>query len=263
MDLGISGNSAVVTGSSRGLGKASAAALAREGVNVVVNGRNPDDVEATVEELDELGDGEILGYVGDITEQDDVAELIETAVSNFGRLNHLVTSAGGPPEGLLGEISEAEWHAGFELLVMSYLRVLEEAAEHLQADGGGTVVDIESISVKETFGSLGLGSTVRMPTIGIGKIMARDLGPEVRVNTVLPGLYETGRFEEHVNHGVEEGQFDSYEDAVAAYGENSPLGRVGDPDELGSVVAFLSSEQSSFLTGAAIPVDGGVTHSNL
>lgn len=263
MELGISGNSAVVTGSSRGLGKASAAALAREGVNVVVNGRRAADVDAAVEELDGLGDGEVLGYVGDITNRDDVAELIERAVSEFGGLDHLVTSAGGPPEGLLGEISDQEWEAGFELLVLSYLHVLEEAADHLRADGGGTVVDIESISVKETFGSLGLGSTVRMPTIGIGKIMARDLGPDVRVNTVLPGLYETGRFKEHVHHGVEEGQFDSYEDGIDTYGEVSPLGRIGEPSELGSVVAFLSSKQSSFLTGAAIPVDGGMTHSNL
>ncbi len=263
MDLGIGGNAAVVTGSSRGLGKASAAALARENVNVVVNGRHPGDVDTTVEELADLGDGNVLGFVGDITDREDVVELIETAVSNFGGLDHLVTSAGGPPEGLLGEISEAEWHAGFELLVMSYLRVLEEAADHLRADGGGTVVDLESISVKETFGSLGLGSTVRMPTIGIGKIMARDLAPEVRVNTVLPGLYETGRFEEHVEHGVEEGQFDSYEDGIDSYGAGAPLGRIGDPSELGSVVAFLSSEHSSFLTGAAIPVDGGMTNSNL
>ncbi len=263
MDLRISGNAAVVTGSSRGLGKASAKALAHEGVNVVINGRNADDVEATVEELSEVGDGDVLGCVGDITDRNDVAELIDTAVTEFGGLDHLVTSAGGPPEGLLGEISDEEWQAGFDLLVMGYLRVLEEAAEPLQADGGGTVVDIESISVKETFGSLGLGSTVRMPTVGIGKIMARDLGPEVRVNTVLPGLYETGRFKEHVDHGVEEGQFDSYEDGVDNYGAVSPLERIGDPDELGDVVAFLSSERSSFLTGAAIPVDGGVTNSNL
>lgn len=263
MDLGISGNSAVVTGSSRGLGKASAAALAREGAHVVVNGRHAEDVDATVEELGELGDGDVLGYVGDITRDQDVTELIETAVSAFGGLDHLVTSAGGPPEGLLGEIPDEEWEAGFELLVMSYLRVLREAAEYLRADGGGTIVDIESISVKETFGSLGLGSTVRMPTIGIGKIMARDLGPEVRVNTVLPGLYETGRFEEHVRHGVEEGQFESYEDGIESYGEGTPLDRIGEPSELGSVVAFLSSEQSSYLTGAAIPVDGGMTNSNL
>lgn len=263
MNLGISGNSAVVTGSSRGLGKASAAALAREDAHVVINGRHAEDVNATVEALDELGRGEVRGCVGDITNDDDVSELIETAVSAFGGVDHLVTSAGGPPEGLLGEISDEEWQAGFDLLVMSYLRVLREAAEYLQADGGGTVVDIESISVKETFGSLGLGSTVRMPTIGIGKIMARDLAPEVRVNTVLPGLYETGRFEEHVQHGVEDGKFETYEDGVENYGAAAPLDRIGDPSELGSVVAFLSSEQSSFLTGAAIPVDGGMTNSNL
>lgn len=262
MDLGIGGNAAVVTGSSRGLGKASAAALAREDVNVVVNGRDPDDVAATAAELDDLGDGTVLGYAGDITDQDDVDGLVDEAVSEFGGLDHLVTSAGGPPEGLLGEIADEDWQAGFDLLVMGYLRVLRAAADHLRADGGGTVVDIESISVKETFGSLGLGSAVRMPTVGIGKIMARDLGPEVRVNTVLPGLYETGRFREHVEHGVESGEFDSYEDGVDHYGAGSPLDRVGDPAELGSVVAFLSSEQSSFLTGAAIPVDGGVTNSN-
>jgi len=219
-------------------------------------------VDDTVSALRDLGEGTVDGTTADLTNPADVRSLVETAVEEMGGLDHLVVSTGGPPEGLLGDISDEEWYAGFDLLAMSFLRLAREAAPHLQS-GGGTIVNVSSISVKETFGSLGLGSAVRMPEIGMAKILARELGPEVRVNTVLTGIFKTPRLVEHIEEQVDEGTFGSYEAGLDSYAEASPLNRVGDPTEMGEAIAYLSSDRASFITGVALPVDGGVTDSNL
>jgi 3-oxoacyl-[acyl-carrier protein] reductase len=145
---------------------------------------------------------------------------------------------------------------------MSFLRLARETATHLQS-GSGMIMNVSSISVKETFGSLGLGSAVRMSEIGTAKILARDLGSEVRVNTVLAGIFETPRLIERIEKKVDEGTFESYEAGLDSYAEASPLNWVGDPTEIGETIAYLSSDRASFVAGVALPVDGGVTNSNL
>ncbi len=262
MDLGIQGNAAVTTASSSGLGKASAKALAREGANVVVNGRDADRLEAAVKELDAAGNGNVVGVQGDLTLAEDMERLVERTVEEFGGIDHVVSSAGGPPYGEFMAQSDKDWQDAFDMLVMGVVRLLREAEPYL-TDGGGTVVNITSLTVKEAVDELVLSNSVRMSIVGLEKTLSREFAPEVRVNAVLPGYFETRRLQDGIEHDVEEGNYDSYQDGLDDMASEVPLDRVGDPVELGELVAFLSSQRASYINGVAVPVDGGVTRSNL
>ncbi|QHS16076.1 SDR family oxidoreductase [Halopenitus persicus] len=265
MDLEIAGNAALVTASSRGLGNASATALAREGVNVAINGRDEEELEAAAEELREeaAAGARVLPIQGDLTDEDDIRNLVETTVDEFGGLDHLVTSAGGPPSGPFMETDDEDWYKAYDLLVMSVVRLVREAADPLQADGGGTIVNITSRSVKEAIDSLVLSNSVRMSVIGLEKTVSKELAPEVRANAVLPSAHETSRIEDLIEQGVERGEYESYEQGLKERGSSNPLGRIGDPMELGNTVAFLSSPKAGYINGQAIPIDGGSGKSNL
>jgi NAD(P)-dependent dehydrogenase (short-subunit alcohol dehydrogenase family) len=262
MAYDIDGNSALVTASSSGLGKASATVLAREGANVVVNGRDEDRLADAVAEIEETAEGQVVGHAADLTDADDVEGLVDRAVSEFGGLDHLVTSAGGPPSGAFLEMEDEDWYDAFDLLVMSVVRTVRAAAPHLE-DGGGSIVAITSLSVKEAIDSLVLSNSVRMGVIGLEKTLATELAPEVRVNSVLPSTHETPRVEELVGQGVDRGDYDSYEEGLEDWSSGVPLERIGQPEELGEAVAFLCSERASYLNGVALPVDGGSSASNL
>ncbi|WP_435178469.1 SDR family oxidoreductase [Halorussus sp. AFM4] len=263
MDYGIDGNTALVTASSSGLGNASAKALAREGADVVINGRSDDRLDEAVADVRTLADGDVLGVRGDLTDAGDIEELVDETVAEFGGIDHLVTNAGGPPSGSFMETDDEDWYDAFDLLVMSVVRLVREAAPYLREDGGGTIVTIASRSVKEAIPSLVLSNSVRMGVIGLEKTLSKELAPEVRSNAVLPAPHETSRQRELIEAAVERGEYDSYEQGLDEKGEINPLGRIGDPMELGDTVAFLSSENSSFLNGIAVPVDGGQGASNL
>ncbi|QIO20898.1 SDR family oxidoreductase [Haloarcula sp. JP-L23] len=262
MDLQIDGNAALVTASSSGLGKASAKALAREGVDVVINGRDEERLEAAREEVTDVATGEVVAQSGDLTDADDIATLVQTTVDEFGRLDHLVTSAGGPPSGAFLDTDDEDWQQAYDLLVMSVVRLAREAEPHLREGEGGTIVNITSRSVKEALDSLVLSNSVRMGVIGLEKTLSKEFAPEVRANAVLPGPHETSRIQELVNDAVDRGEYDSYEEGLQGWAGN-PLERIGDPMELGNTVAFLSSPQSGFINGTALPIDGGSTGANL
>ncbi|MFB6097634.1 MAG: SDR family oxidoreductase [Salinibacter sp.] len=262
MDLGIDGNAALVLASSSGLGKASAKSLAREGAHVVVNGRNEEQLADAVRELEPVGNGDVIGHAGDITDPETATQLVETTVESFGGLDHLVTNAGGPPSGPFLETTDDDWYEAYDLLVMSAVRLIRAAEEPLRADGGGTIVNITSRSVKEAIDSLVLSNSVRMSVIGLEKTLSTELAPEVRVNAVLPGSHETARLRELIEQAVERGEYDSYEEGLDDWAGN-PLGRVGDPMELGNTVAFLSSPMAGYINGTAVTVDGGSSASNL
>ena len=262
MDLQIDGNAALVTASSSGLGKASAKALAREGANVVVNGRDEDRLAEATAELESVATGEVVAQQGDLTNQDDIETLVETTVDEFGSVDHLVTSAGGPPSGPFLETDDDDWYQAYDLLVMSVVRLARAAEPHLRESDEGTIVNITSRSVKEAIDSLVLSNSVRMSVIGLEKTLSQELAPEVRANAVLPGPHETERIEDLVNQAVDRGDYDSYEEGLDDWASN-PLERVGDPMELGDTVAFLSSPRSGYINGESVLIDGGSTGANL
>lgn len=261
MDLDIEGNVALVTASSSGLGKASATALAREGADVVINGRSADRLEAAADDIARSASGSVHAVAADITDADACERLVAETVDTFGGVDHLVTSAGGVPPGPFEAMADDDWYDAYDMLVMSVVRTVRHAIPHLN-DGGGTIVTIASRSVKEANEGLVLSNAVRMGVIGLEKTLSRELAPAVRANAVLPGPHETARIHELVDDSVERGEFESVEAGLAAWAD-TPLQRLGEPMELGDTVAFLSSPRAGFITGAAIPVDGGATASNL
>jgi len=256
MDLTLDGDAALVTASSSGLGKASAAALAREGADVVLCSRSEDRLDAAAEDVRADAAGDVLTVPTDITDPDDVTAVVDATVEEFGGLDHVVTSAGGVPSGSFLDTDEQDWYDAYDLLVMSVVRTLDAAHEHL-VDGGGTVTCVTSTSVSEPIEGLVLSNAVRRGVVGLAKTVAREWAPEVRANVVQPGAHETPRIEELVEASVERGEYDSYDEGLAAWSDDIPLGRVGDPAEFGDVVAFLASDRASFVNGVSLPVDGG------
>ncbi|ELZ94978.1 glucose dehydrogenase / 3-oxoacyl-[acyl-carrier protein] reductase [Haloferax mucosum ATCC BAA-1512] len=256
MDLGIDGDTVVVTASSAGLGRASAEALADEGANVVICGRDPERLADAEAELADLA-GDVLGVETDITSKADIDALVEAAVEAFGGIDHVVTSAGGVPPGGFADTTEEAWYGAFDMLVMSAVWTVEAARPYLEASDAGTITCITSTTVNEVADDLILSNAVRRGVIGLVKSLSRELAPSVRVNAVLPAAHETSRIEELVEASVERGDHDTYEAGLQSWADDIPLGRIGGPRELGDVVAFLASDRASFVTGACIPVDGG------
>ena len=261
MDLGIDGNAAVVTAGTAGLGLASAEALAREGCDVAVCGRDEDRLSRAEAHLEAIDGGDVLAVQADITDESEIEGFVGAAIGEFGRLDHVVTSAGGPPSGPFLETSDEDWQNAHDLLVMSVVRLVRAAHPTIAEDGGGTIVNITSRSVREVIDDLVLSNSVRRAVIGLMKTLSHEFAPKVRANAVLPGAHETGRIEELVEQGVDRGDFENYEAGLEEWSEGIPLERVGEPRELGETVAWLSSDRSSYVNGAAVPVDGGSTRS--
>lgn len=259
MNLNLEGHTALVAASSSGLGKGTAEAFASAGSNVVINGRDQERLDSAVAELNDVGDGSVAGRAGDLTEPDDVADLVDWTVEEFGGIDHLVTNTGDPTSGGFFDVEEADWYDAFDLLVMTTVRLVREAADHLRADDGGTIVNITSITVEQPVPTLVLSSSVRLSVLGLAKTLSRELAPSVRVNSVLPGPIETPALRNIVEDAVERGEYESYDEGLDSYWpDDIPLGRVGQSAELGETVAFLSSPASSYVTGTTLLVDGGV-----
>lgn len=263
MDLNIEGNAALVTASSSGLGKASAKALAREGVDVVINGRDEARLDDAVAEIRRVATGDVVGQVGDITEPREIDGLVERAVDEFGRLDHLVTSAGGPPRLRPLEATDEDWYEAYDLLVMSVVRTVREAAPHLCANDGGTIVNVASRTVKEARPGNVLSSAVRPGVIGLEKTLSEELAPQVRANAVLPGAHETPRVLNEFELTNEQSNRERYERVYEDRDGEIPVERLGEPMELGDLVAYLSSPRSGFINGQAIVIDGGAGKSTL
>ncbi|MFB6312224.1 MAG: SDR family oxidoreductase [Salinirussus sp.] len=263
MDLHLEDTAALTLASSAGLGKAAATALAREGADVVINGRTPESLEETREEIAEVATGDVVAISGDITDPDMPAELVDGTLEEFGRLDHLVTSAGGPPRLEFLETEDEHWNEAWQLLVMPVVRTVRAAAPHLEADDGGSIVAITSQIIKEASTSNVLSSSVRMTVAGLQKVLSEELAPNVRANTILPGAYESPRVYRGFDRMIEEGEIADYDEGRELRAEGIPVDRMGDPIELGDTVAYLCSDRAGYINGDAIFINGGSHASTL
>ncbi len=243
MDLGLAGRTAIVCGASSGIGLAIAESLAEEGANVAMFARRRDLLEREAERVG------ALSVRGDLTSPRDVRNLVDRTLEAFGGIDILVNNGGGPPRGPAVGLEPEDYESAVDLLLLSAVRLTNLCLPHLERSGSGRIVNVTSSSVKEPIENLALSNAVRPGVVGWAKTLARELGPKgITVNSIAPGRIDTERLKEVYPEGPSDAD-------LAAI----PAGRLGDPRELGDVVCFLVSARAAYVTGAVIPVDGGLT----
>lgn len=257
MDLELNGQVAIVTAASRGLGKATALQFAREGASVVVNARHAERLAGVVAACEALG-VPALAVPGDVTQQADVERLVQATLDRFGRVDILVTNAGGPPAGNFTQLSLAQWEAACQLTLLSAVRLIQAVVPTMQRQKSGSIVSINSVSVKQLVAGLTLSNSIRDAVHGLVKTLSHELAADgIRVNSVLPGYTRTERIEELVAFRSQSGGV-SPADVEAGMTRDIPLGRMGTPEEFANAVVFLASPAASYITGVALQVDGGM-----
>ncbi len=254
MDTHLRGRVALVTAASKGLGFAVARALASEGCRVVMSSSRDDSLGAAVDRLTAEG-LDVAGHRADLSIGDECDALVDWAAERFGGIDVLINNTRGPRLGLVHELSDDEWRAAFDLVFMSALRTTRRALPHLRSRGG-SVVNLTSIAAHQPVDGLVLSNVLRPGVVALGKTLAKEAAPDVRVNSILTGRFLTDRIVEENRYRAS--QLGISEDDVARKSTAAiPLGRYGRPDELAAAAVFLASDSASFITGATLSVDGG------
>jgi 3-oxoacyl-[acyl-carrier protein] reductase len=249
MDLGIEGRTALVLGASRGIGRGIAASLAREGARVAIASRDPDALVSAAEAIE----GEVHPFVADTGDLERLAGLPTRVDEELGPIEILVTNSGGPPPGgsLANELEQ--WQAAYVSLVLAPRVLIEEVLPGMRARGWGRIVNVGSSAGRQPIPELNLSNVHRGAAVGFFKTLASEVAADgITVNTVATGMFATERVTDR--HG-------SLAAAQEVARRTVPAGRLGDPGEYGDLVAFLCSQRAAYLTGAVIPLDGGLVHS--
>jgi 3-oxoacyl-[acyl-carrier protein] reductase len=257
VDLGLRDKRALVTASSKGIGRACALELAREGADVVICARGAEALEAARAEIAGETGRKVTAVTCDLNFGAQIEELVQRALVELGGLDVLVTNAGGPPSGHFMDFDDEAWMKAVTLNLMSVVRLNRAAVDVMRRAGGGAIVNLTSISVKEPIKGLVLSNAVRAGVAGLSKTLANELGPEgIRVNVVCPGYTATDRMTELMSARAErEGR--SYDEIAAGFYESVPLGRFADPADIARMVTFLASDAAAYVNGITVQVDGG------
>jgi len=259
LDLGLKHKVGLITGSSQGIGKACASALAAEGVKVSICARNREKLRRTAREIRKTTGSEVLDVPADLTKYDDIRNLVNKTVRRFGGLDILVTNAGGPAIGEFMELSDKQWREAVPLTLLSVTRLCKEVIPHMQKRRRGRIVHLTSISTRHVLENLALSNSLRLAVIGLSKTLARELGEfNITVNSVCQGYTATERLMELIRDVARKERIEEQE-IESRWAKDTALGRLAKPEEIADVVVFLASERASYLTGAAIPVDGGLS----
>jgi 3-oxoacyl-[acyl-carrier protein] reductase len=252
MDLKLKDKVALVLAASKGLGRASALALSAEGAKVAICSRNKDELKKTAAEIHQQTGNPVIAVPADVSDAEQLRNLIQQTAKTFGGIDILVNNGGGPPFDKFENFDDDAWQKAFELTLLGFSRTSRDVLPYMKKTGGGRIINIISGSVKSVLNNAVLSTAMRMGVVGMAKLMADELGPyHITVNNVAPGLILTDRVKEVLPKGMDE------EQAIKDRAKSIPVGRIGKPEELGALVAFLASEQAAYISGTTIQIDGG------
>lgn len=256
MDFGIAKRVAMVAAASKGLGKATALALAQEGVRVSICARHPAELEVARKEISAAG--EVVTHVADVSDADELHEWYDATRTQLGPVDILVTNTGGPPVKRFMDLTDAQWQAGVDSTLMNVVRLSRLVVPGMRERGWGRIVHLTSLVAKQPSDELTISSTLRAGLSALTRTMAHQLGPAgITVNALLPGHIKTDRQLEIAEIRTKERGI-SFEQYFADQAAQIPLKRLGEPREIGEVVAFLTSARASYINGVSLLVDGGL-----
>jgi len=254
MDLKLTNKVAIVLAASKGLGRAIATALSAEGAKVVIGSRDEAEINKTAAEITQQTGNEVVAMPVDVSQGNELNAFIEKAAAKFGRIDILLNNAGGPPFDKFENLDDAQWQKAFELNLLSFARTSRQVLPYMQKAGGGRIINIISGSVKSVLANSVLSTSMRMGVVGMAKMLADEFGPyHITVNNVAPGLILTDRIKHTFPKDADP------EQVMKEKAKAIPLGRIGKPEELAALVAFLTSEQAAYISGTTIQVDGGAS----
>ena len=257
MDLGLEDKVAFVAAASRGLGRAVAEELAAEGATLVLCARNAEDLNSVSQQIAKTYGVSVLGVTADVSADKDVARAVRIGIENFGRIDILVTNAGGPPAGRFEDLSPAMWDAAVNLTLKSVLELTRAILPGMKERRWGRILNITSIAVKQPVDNLMLSNSLRAAVTGFARTLANEVATYgITVNNILPGYTRTERVEELAKATAAKEGISEME-ARAGWEAEIPMKRLGEPREFAALAAFLVSERASYITGTSVAVDGG------
>ena len=261
MDMGLTGRSAIVTGGSKGMGKAIALKLASEGVRICLVARNENDLEKATSELFAITDMEILAISGDVSDPALAGKVCDAVASKWGQTDILINNAGGPPMGSFLDHDNEDWMAALQLNLLSTVRFTKAVSPAMKNQHWGRIVNITSSLAKEPSSPMVLSATARAGVSAFCKSISHELAEfNVTINTILPGGVQTDRLMSLMSIRAETDNI-PLDELVQQRAANIPIKRFAKPEEIADVVTFLASDRGGYITGASIPVDGGLTKS--
>ncbi|NQT26006.1 SDR family oxidoreductase [candidate division KSB1 bacterium] len=257
MDFGLKNKVALVAASSRGLGKAIAWALAREGTKLVICARNKEVLEKTADEILLQTGVTVFPLALDLTNREQIDWLMTETLDLFGGVDILITNNGGPPPGTSEDVDEDDWQHAIQTTLMSAVRLSKAVIPGMQKKKWGRIIHLASITAKQPIPRLFLSNVLRPAVVGLAKCQSQDYAADnILVNAICPGYFMTERVGNLLNDREKKSGQSAAEVLTDAVSE-IPLGRIGDPEELANLVTFLDSEKASYITGSNIVIDGG------
>ena len=257
MDLGLRDKVAFVAGASKGLGKAVATELSKEGARVAICASNHPELPAAVEDIRSLTGGEVIGIPADLTISRQAADFIRKGLEHFGTVDILVNNAGGPPDMKFLDIDEEMWNFACRLNLLSAISMIREAVPIMIEKRWGRIINLASVSVKQPIDGLILSNTIRIGIVGLAKTLSNELAPyNVTVNNICPAYTMTERVRK-LSAEIAGKKGVLPDDVIRGWESQIPMGRLGRPEEIGALAAFLASERAGFITGDSIQIDGG------
>ena len=257
MDLGLRGKVALVSASSKGLGRAIAEELAAEGANLVMCARGAEALRDAADSIRKNSKVKVIDVAADVSQQGDLERVANTALDGFGKVDILVTNSGGPPSGKFDGFDHGAWDAAARLLLYSAVGLTRALLPGMKERRWGRILNVTSIAVKQPIDGLMLSNSLRAAVTGFARTLANEVASyNITVNNIMPGYTRTDRVEQ-LARATSEKTGSSVAEAFAKWEHEIPMGRLGEPREFAALAAFLASERASYITGASIPVDGG------